>query len=109
MDDGVYVSRHIHSKYHFTKKGFQTEHSRKDLWLTKRSRKKSPSAFKDYDFQQKKATPKMQSEDEQYKVAGDDIQNYSKVQASHLIAETSQTFTEAGVIQWTLTLILINH
>lgn len=76
-----YVSRHLHSKSHFTKKVLHTEHLRKDLWLAKRSRKKSPSAFKVYDFRQKKATPKMQSKDEQYKVAGDDIQNYSKVQA----------------------------
>lgn len=61
-----YVSRHIHSKSHFTKKLFQTEHLQKTL--KSNVKKNLPSALKHAKGNKKKLTRIIQTEYEQFKL-----------------------------------------
>ena len=70
-----YVSRHIHSKFHFTKKFFATEHLHKKQSQTKRLKKRQSGANKN--CKQKKITATVQSDYQQYKIKGGTIQNCS--------------------------------
>ena len=75
-----YVSRHIHSKFHFTKKFFATEHLHKKQSQTKRVKKKQSGVNKSSNGKQKKITATVQSDYQQYKIKGGTIQNCSNVE-----------------------------
>ena len=80
-----YVSRHINSKSHFTKKIFETEHWHKQLLSVKRTKKKCGHR------KAKQATTS--SEYDRYQIQGDNVQNYTNFQDIHLTSETNQTST----------------
>lgn len=63
-----YVSRHILSKSHFTKKFFQTEHLQKTL--KSHVKKKLPSVLKHAKGNKKKSTRVIQPEYEHYRIHG---------------------------------------
>ena len=68
-----YLSRHIQSKFHFTKKYFQTEYLHKSISLKKHSKKKRSAASKSSKTNQKKPAPVVQPQHEHYEIQGDVI------------------------------------
>lgn len=87
-----YVSRHIHSKFHFTKKFCQTEHLQNKLSLVKRAKKKQYVS----NCKQKKATLAIPSAYEHYKIQGATIQKYSNVEDLQLIGAESRSLPDTG-------------
>ena len=70
-----YVSRHIHSKFHFAKKFFATEHLHKKQSKTKRLKERQSGANKN--CKQENITATVQTDNQQYKIKGGTIQNCS--------------------------------
>ena len=65
----IYVTRHLHSKFHFTKKLFSTEqHLQEKQSKIKRARKKQYVVNKNYNGKQKKVKIPVPSEYQQYKI-----------------------------------------
>lgn len=91
-----YVSRHIHSKSHFTKKFFMREHLQKKLSTIKRVKKKQSVAVKSSSAKQKKATLPIQPEYQHYKVQSDVNQKTGDVEDWHLRGATSRSSSTPG-------------
>ena len=88
-----YVSRHIHSKSHFTKKFFQTEHLQKAL----HAKKKLPSTLKHAKGNKKKPRQVIKPGYEHYRIHGDVIKNCSQTDdQSDLSARRSLPATTRG-------------